>query len=93
MLLFCRECVPLAGHDRWGNGGDQSPYILTSDDCWGNFVIYEKARAAVREGKEPKQKDQQAVYWYLDKIKTRWISRALELDLYTEDDIRRLAQE
>jgi hypothetical protein len=93
MLLFCREYVPLEGHDRWGNGGDQSPYILTSDDCWNNFLIYEKARAAVREGKEPKQKDEQAVYWYLNKIKTRWISRALELDLYTEDDMRRLAQQ
>ena len=93
MLWFCHEDVPLEGHDRWGKGGNKSPYILTDNDCWQRFMVYEKARTAVREGREPKSSDEQKVYWYLNEIKKNWKRRAFDLDLYTEDDIRRLANE
>ena len=93
MLMFCREDVPLEGHDRWGKGGNKSPYILTSDDCWQRFVIYEAAREAVRVSKEPKNEDEQKVYRYLNEIKRTWKRKAFDLDLYTRDDIERLAVE
>lgn len=93
MLMFCCQDVPLEGHKRWGKGGNKSPYILTDNDCWQRFMIYEVAREAVREGKEPKNKDELKVYWYLNEIKKNWKRRAFDLDLYTEDDIERLAKE